>query len=68
MADLYETAAPVEEITDTLGSPFLDGLNHVISLYNEYVGGYALLLLLVPAGVFFAFKFRFLHVRKFWHS
>ncbi len=47
---------------------FLDWLNTVISMYNEYVGGYLLLILLVPTGIFFAFKFRFLHVRKFWHS
>lgn len=47
---------------------FLELLNTAISWYNEYVGGYLLLFMLVPAGVYFAFKFRFLHVRKFWHS
>ncbi len=47
---------------------FLDSLNTVISWYNEYVGGYLLLLFLVPAGVYFAIKFRFIHIRKFWHS
>lgn len=49
-------------------SEFLDGLNNVISWYNEYVGGYLLLIVLVPTGVYFAFKFGFLHVRKFGHS
>ncbi len=67
MAELPENAM-TEEVSSSLGSPFLDGLNHVISMYNEYVGGYLLLILLVPAGIFFALKFRFLHVRKFWHS
>jgi alanine or glycine:cation symporter, AGCS family len=47
---------------------FLDGLHMVISWYNEFVGGYLILILLVPTGIFFAIKFRFLHVRKFWHS
>lgn len=49
-------------------SGFLEGFNRIIVMYNEYVGGYLLLALLLPTGIFFAFKFRFLHVRKFWHS
>jgi alanine or glycine:cation symporter, AGCS family len=48
--------------------PFLDVLHTVISWYNEFVGGYLILILLVPTGIFFAFTFRFLHIRKFWHS
>ncbi|HAJ99123.1 MAG TPA: sodium:alanine symporter family protein [Bacteroidales bacterium] len=47
---------------------FLDGLNNIIQLYNEYVGGYLILIFLVPTGIYFAIRFRFLHVRKFWHS
>lgn len=47
---------------------FLDGLNTVITWYNDYIGGYLILALLLPTGIYFAFKFRFLHVRKFWHS
>lgn len=47
---------------------FLDQLNHVITLYNDYVGGYLLLALLLPTGIFFAFKLRFLHIRKFRHA
>jgi len=47
---------------------FLEGLNSVIKLYNEYVGGYLILLFLVPTGIYFAIRFRFLHVLKFWHS
>lgn len=49
-------------------SNFLEGLNTVITWYNDFVGGYLILLLLLPTGIYFAFKFRFLHVRKFWHS
>lgn len=47
---------------------FLEGLNTIITGYNEYVGGYLLLALLLPTGIYFAIKFRFLHIRKFWHS
>ncbi len=46
----------------------LDVFNTAISFYNKFVGGYLLLLILVPAGIFFTFKFRFLHLKKFWHS
>ena len=49
-------------------SAFLEGLNSVISWYNDFVGGYLLLFFLVPAGIYFAFKFRFLHVRGFGHA
>ncbi|MCF8219110.1 MAG: alanine:cation symporter family protein [Bacteroidales bacterium] len=43
-------------------------INGVIEGYNKYVGGYLLLLILVPTGVFFAFRFKFLHVRYFRHA
>jgi alanine or glycine:cation symporter, AGCS family len=49
-------------------SEFLDKLNYVITLYNDYVGGYLLLALLLPTGIFFAFKLKFLHVRKIRHA
>ncbi len=57
-----------EEVAVSLWSNIVDGLNTAISSYNEYVGGYLLLFILVPAGIYFALKFRFLHVQKFWHS
>lgn len=49
-------------------SDFLDKLNHVITLYNDYVGGYLLLALLLPTGIYFAFKLNFLHITKFRHA
>lgn len=49
-------------------TPFLDQLNHWITLYNDYVGGYLLLALLLPTGIYFAFKLNFLHIRKFRHA
>jgi AGCS family alanine or glycine:cation symporter len=39
-----------------------------IGWYNEYVGGYLIVALLIPVGVFFAFKFKFLHVTKLRHA
>ncbi|MEA3448240.1 MAG: sodium:alanine symporter family protein [Bacteroidota bacterium] len=39
-----------------------------ISWYNEFVGGYLLVALLVPTGIFFAFKFKFLHITRLKHS
>jgi alanine or glycine:cation symporter, AGCS family len=47
---------------------FLELLNHWISLYNNYVGGYLILAMLLPTGIYFAFKLRFLHVSKFMHA
>lgn len=44
---------------------FIDG---IIVWYNDYIGGYLLLIMLVPTGLYFAFKFKFLHITKFAHS
>lgn len=46
-------------------SNFLEHVNTIIEGYNNYVGGYLLLALLLPTGIFFAFKLGFLHVKKF---
>jgi AGCS family alanine or glycine:cation symporter len=43
-------------------------IDNIFVAYNEYVGGYALLIMLVPAGIYFAFKFKFLHVTKLGHA
>ncbi|NLF41874.1 MAG: sodium:alanine symporter family protein, partial [Bacteroidales bacterium] len=47
---------------------FLEILNQGIKAYNEYVGGYLILALLLPTGIYFTFKLRFLQVRGFWHA
>jgi len=47
---------------------FLNWLDHIFVTYNEYVGGYLLLAILIPTGIYFSFKFRFLHITKLWHS
>lgn len=61
-------SAGLGESAGSFVSTFLEGFENIISWYNEYIGGYLILAVLVPAGIFFAFKFKFLHIRKFWHS
>ena len=48
--------------------PILENINYVIQLYNNYVGGYLILILLVPTGIYFTFKYRFLQVSYFRHA
>ena len=47
---------------------FLNFIDSIIVAYNEYIGGYLLLALLIPTGIYFAIKFRFLHITKLPHS
>jgi AGCS family alanine or glycine:cation symporter len=48
--------------------PILEAIDQVILAYNKYVGGYLLLFLLIPAGLYFIFKLKFLNITKFGHS
>ncbi|GAB4327061.1 MAG: sodium:alanine symporter family protein [Calditrichia bacterium] len=43
-------------------------IDNYIVMYNEYIGGILLLMMLIPTGLYFAFKFRFLHVTSFGHA
>jgi alanine or glycine:cation symporter, AGCS family len=45
-----------------------DFLNDIIGAYNQYVGSYAILALLIPTGLFFTFYLKFLQVSKFKHA
>lgn len=47
---------------------FLEGLGSVIEWYNNYIGVYAVLLMLIPTGIYFIIRLRFLNVTKLWHS
>lgn len=49
-------------------SDILQTIDEAIQSYNQYVGGYALLILLIPTGIFFAIKYKFLHLTKLRHS
>ena len=45
----------------------IEKLNLWISLYNDYVGGYAILILLIPTGLIFTVYFKF-SVSNFGHT
>ncbi|HPD95177.1 MAG TPA: sodium:alanine symporter family protein [Tenuifilaceae bacterium] len=47
---------------------FLEAFDHVIQLYNEYVGGYLILALLVPTGIYYSIRLKFLQVTRFRHA
>lgn len=46
----------------------LQAIDNAIVTYNEYVGGFAVLLMLIPTGLYFIFKLRFLNVTRLRHS
>lgn len=48
--------------------PILEAINQVIKFYNDYVGGYLILILLVPTGIYFTLRFKFLQVTHFRHA
>ncbi|MBN2616318.1 MAG: sodium:alanine symporter family protein [Bacteroidales bacterium] len=49
-------------------SEFLQAMDKVIVWYNDYIGGYAILFLLVPTGLYFIIRLKFLNVTKLFHS
>lgn len=49
-------------------NPFLQAIDHGLVLYNDYVGGYLILLLLIPTGLFLIFRLKFLNVTMLRHT
>ncbi|MEA3495034.1 MAG: sodium:alanine symporter family protein [Bacteroidota bacterium] len=49
-------------------SGFLNAIDTAIQSYNEYVGGYLVLFLLIPTGLYFIFKLKFINVTRLFHS
>jgi AGCS family alanine or glycine:cation symporter len=49
-------------------SSILESIDRVIVAYNDYIGGYLVLFMLVPTGIYFIFKLKFLNVTRLWHS
>jgi len=47
---------------------FLERVDLVIEWYNNYIGVYAVLLMLLPTGLYFVFRLKFLNVTKLIHS
>ncbi len=48
--------------------PFLQTIDNAIQAYNNYVGVYAVLAMLVPTGLYFIIRLKFLNVTKLVHS
>ena len=48
--------------------PILQSIDDVIQSYNNYVGVYAVLAMLVPTGIYFIIRLKFLNVTKLGHS
>jgi len=48
--------------------PILQSIDDVIQSYNNYVGVYAVLAMLVPTGIYFIIRLKFLNVTKLWHA
>ncbi len=48
--------------------PVLQTIDDAIQSYNNYVGVYAVLAMLVPTGLYFIIRLKFLNVTKLWHS
>jgi len=46
----------------------LEFLDNIFVTYNDYVGGYALLILLIPTGLYFSIKYKFLPIVRMGHS
>jgi len=49
-------------------NPVLDYIDRIIVFYNNYVGGYAVLFMLIPTGLYFIIRLKFLNVTRLWHS
>ena len=47
---------------------FLEWFDHIIQWYNNYIGVYAVLIMLIPTGLYFIIRLKFLNVTKLWHS
>ena len=46
----------------------LQAVDAGIQWYNDYVGGYLILLLLIPTGIWFMFRLNFLNITKIGHA
>ncbi|HPE58168.1 MAG TPA: sodium:alanine symporter family protein [Bacteroidales bacterium] len=46
----------------------LEKIDSLMVWYNDYIGGFAVLLMLIPTGLYFIFKLRFLNITKLRHS
>lgn len=48
--------------------PVLEFIDSLIVTYNNYVGGYLVLFMLIPTGLYFIIRLKFLNITKLWHT
>jgi len=46
----------------------LSWIDQGIQAYNDYIGGYLILILLIPTGIWFSFRLNFLNITKIGHA
>ena len=49
-------------------NPILEAIDHVLVSYNDYIGGYLILLMLIPTGIYFIIRLKFLNVTMLRHT
>jgi AGCS family alanine or glycine:cation symporter len=49
-------------------SGILESIDKVIVSYNEYIGGYLVLFMLIPTGIYFIIRLKFLNITRLGHS
>ncbi|MDP3462019.1 MAG: sodium:alanine symporter family protein [Bacteroidales bacterium] len=49
-------------------SELLSWIDQGIQAYNDYIGGYLILILLIPTGIWFSFRLNFLNITKIGHA
>ncbi len=56
------------DILRHIGSVIYEAFDNAILSYNNYVGGYLVLFMLIPTGLYFIIRLRFINITKFAHS
>ena len=47
---------------------FMEYFDKILVAYNEYVGGYLILALLIPTGIYFTIRLKFINITMFRHA
>ncbi len=55
-------------VLDHIGKVIYESVDQAIVSYNEYIGGFLILLLLIPTGLYFIIRLKFLNITRLRHS
>lgn len=58
----------ISNFLDHLGHLVYTSVDNAIITYNDYIGGYAVLFLLIPTGLYFIIRLKFLNITRLGHS